>query len=218
MSDGARCKERPILFSGEMVRALLQGDKTQTRRLVEVPVCVNKAQGGANLVWYGDFGTRKPCRYGEPGDRLWVRENILQSQRGHTLPSGEYVSTWSNEKVEYLADVPTPKRRYLHPEVQGSAYMQSRPSIHMPRWASRILLEIVAVRIEQLKDITDEDARAEGYPRNPCGHSLTAAGLAAMTPRQWFCEAWFRINGADSWNSNPLVWVLDFKVLKGGAA
>ena len=205
-------RERPILFRGEMVRAILAGDKTQTRRMVKGPVCVEKEAyaDDPSMVWFGAYGPRKGCPYGVVGDRLWVRENILQSNKGYTLPSGEYYNYWCAEKVEYLADVPTPQKRYLQPGVYGSAYMMSRPSIHMPRWASRILLEIVAVRIERLQEITRGDAMAEG-----CPFSNMAKG---PDPREWFRELWGRVNGEGSWEANWFVWVVEFKVIKGGLA
>ena len=177
-------KERPILFSGAMVRAILEGRKTVTRRVVKPqpdflgsmtdPTTPFKTLG-AGL--HGQI----VCPYGKPGDRLWVRETF---------------AVYGDEKmaaIHYRADRPH------HVGQKGMGY---KPSIHMPRWASRILLEITAVRVERLQDINRGDAMAEG-----CPFPNMAAG---PDPRQWFAELWQEINGAESWAANPWVWVVEF--------
>lgn len=88
-----------------------------------------------------------------------------------------------------------------------------KPSIYMPRWASRITLEITNVRVNQVKEITEQDARAEGYPVKPDPSTLTEAGMKLMGPRSWYSSLWERINGRESWALNPWVWVLEFKRL-----
>lgn len=159
-------KERPILFSGPMVRAILDGRKTQTRRVV-------KPRQGMLDDWTG-----LPCPYGKPGDRLWVRETCYFEQ-----PHGEVI---------YRADPGSEKA--LDPEFTG---LRWRPSIHMPRWASRITLEIVNVRVERLQDIRVDDARAEG--------------VTAKWPVHGFRNLWQSINGFGSWDANPWVWVVEFR-------
>ncbi|MCG7598366.1 hypothetical protein MHM84_01035 [Halomonas sp. McH1-25] len=233
-------KERPILFNGEMVRAILDGRKTQTRRVVKPKVeelirCHAGVPGEECEVsfrynnWFDDNGTAHDpewlcyaseypeegiipigqCPYGEPGDRLWVREGILQSLDSTTLPSGECESYWTHEKVEYLADTPQPQQRFLRPDSYSSPWMKRRPSIHMPRWASRITLEIVSVRVERLQEISEADAKAEGV------HGEQEAADAGLSwhdkPRRAFRFLWQSINGADSWDANPWVWVVEFK-------
>jgi len=202
-------KERPILFSGPMVRAILEGRKTQTRRVAKtdgldlVGPCGNSATGDVFLVgrdWVGNTVTVK-CPYGLVGDRLWVRE---------TWGNG-----WTSKPVETdaLCYKATPLKE------QGFKICHRwRPSIHMPRWASRITLEITAVRVERLQDITEEDAKAEGADRG-----LWMPGLGIfMGPtdeendkrcsyKQGFEFLWSSINGPESWASKPWVWVIEFR-------
>jgi len=167
-------KERPILFKGEMVRALLEGRKTQTRRVVKVDVanCCTHQCGGKSEA------ALSHCPYGQPGDRLWVRETFhpMKSSKG----PASYRATWPK-------DDETPDEGW-------------KPSIHMPRWASRITLEIVAVRVERLQQISNEDCFAEGLPAD------TTKGN-----RTWYADLWESINGKGSWNVNPWVWVVEFK-------
>lgn len=169
--------ERPILFSGEMVRAILAGTKTQTRREF-------KARNGG--VWPrlndrpGMQQILRNCPYGQPGDRLWVRE-------------AHFDATRLNEGcVLYRAD-------------DGASRFGWTPSIHMPRWACRIVLEIVSIRIEQLQSISHEDACAEGIESQ-------RGGAAACIQR--YQDLWESINGAGSWDANPWVWVVEFKRAK----
>lgn len=189
-------KERPILFSGPMVRAILAGTKTQTRRIVkpQPPSRWNHLHGavfcsGEHERSGGCLGDAVlPCPYGVPGDRLWVRETW-----------GEFGPTIDAEQdFRYRAD-----------GYQPPAGRVWRPSVHMPRWALRITLEITDVRVERLQDISEESARAEG-----------AIGWSERLPGRWDCrgtardafrDLWQSINGPDSWDPNPWVWVISFR-------
>lgn len=195
-------KERPILFSAPMVRAILDGSKTQTRRVVKPQPSPSSdtAFVGADGIWRFSHPTlRGPvsheaddvrCPYGQPGDRLWVRETFsaMGDKTQHAHP------------IFYRAD---------RPDDTGSW----TPSIHMPRWASRILLEITGVRVDKLADLSKDDAMAEGIVIQPDG----GFGLADSTHYNFsdstdsFCSLWESINGAGSWFANPWVWVIEFK-------
>ena len=198
-------KERPIIFRAEMVRAILAGTKTQTRRIVKPR---HMATVGAEqfpiLAMY-------PC--GSPGDRLWVRENFYQdgqwSLRLGCEPDDPHGGFWSGtSRVIYAADG-TP----LPDPIPGNQW-RSRPSIHMPRWASRITLEITDVRLEQLQDISEADAVAEGC--KPIRPELVQDGLIVRPGRsavEEFRLVWEEIHGEGSWEKNPWVWVIEFKRL-----
>ena len=168
-------KERPILFSGQMVSAILDGRKTQTRRIVKPQPIASR-----NLV-------HLPYRVGQ---RLWVRESCRPRQTG---------------TVYYRAD----SYDYHYDEIRaGGTVPQWRPSIHMPRWASRITLEIVAVRVERLQEITEDDAKAEGC--QPITHEDGAVDCG--TRKTMFAKLWDEINAKRApWASNPFVFVIEFK-------
>ena len=232
-------KERPILFSGPMVRALLDGSKTQTRRVckpdanlsavVEVPDPMERGQ-----VYNGShFGDEEgevqfACPYGGRGDRLWVRETwqgpLLQEFEVDADPDWHYAShihQYQNPAhCEYAADG-GPKPEYT--DADDVMRQGWRPSIHMPRWASRITLEITSVRVERLQDISEADAKAEGiFPHirggwhwlkhdssNPCDWNQFGYKTAALA----FQALWESINGPDSWAANPWVWAIEFRRL-----
>jgi len=183
-------KERPILFSAPMVRAILDGKKTQTRRVVKLPgYTIEERDNGAPWphcsTWsHGDDGSPwAACPYGAPGDRLWVRETLKISKGGDC---GLYAA---DDAVATLDRWPW-QRRYL-------------PSIHMPRWASRITLIVESVRVERLHEIDDAGALAEGVKP---GDDMEPTDC----PRASFAALWRRINGAESWAANPYVWVVGF--------
>lgn len=198
-------KEHPILFSAPMVRAIIAGTKTQTRRVMRyqpheaAAVTVEHfnqtvidrhgdEQPGPEIfgAWWadGECGIRFP--YGQPGDRLWVRE----AHSIRVLPSAQAPDgiVWYRE-----SDIGR----------QWDGEVRWKPSIHMPRWASRILLEITSVRVERLHDISRGDAMAEG-----CPFQNMADG---PDPTQWYADLWQQINGPGSWSINPWVWVIEFK-------
>jgi hypothetical protein len=199
--------ERPILFSGPMVRAILDGRKTVTRRVVK----------GAAAKWLIDFTpefvadrANDLCPYGMPGDRLWVRE------------------TWMDLRgtgVEHRPTPDSPLQRYAYgadsppgsasDEARKDFGLKWRPSIHMPRAASRLLLEITAVRVERLQDISEKQALAEGISplssgRFHCGHDEEGQ-ITSKSPVTAFAWLWNGINGEGSWAENPWVWVVEFK-------
>ncbi|WP_457253085.1 hypothetical protein [Pseudomonas juntendi] len=208
-------KERPILFSKHMVRAILNGQKTVTRR--EIKPSMRSADSRFELHKQEDEswrpmhtfdescmdakGTEHPivCPYGQPGDRLWVREAWradaqLDSIAPRDLSQGEPILYPADGSVRQTGCAMISQGR-------------GRPSIHMPRWASRILLEITAVRVELLQEISEEQAEAEGvgFLRHApdADETLTAAEL--------FECLWSSINGDESWKGNPWVWVVEFK-------
>lgn len=189
-------KERPILFSAPMVRAILEGRKTQTRRIakkmVRHPDFGNLYTPGALVLEHeSQHVIDRCCPYGQPGDRLWVRETWCCV---HGIPSS--TGPHPDDFVRYRAD-DQPGDKVL------SEKKCWKPSIHMPRVYSRILLEIIAVRVERLNSITVSDAIVEGYDGSvdsPADPSI-----------KWFSNLWELINGAGSWAANPWVWVIEFK-------
>lgn len=208
-------KERPILFSGPMVRAILEGRKTQTRRSMR-PQPVEKDgwfvwDGHAPNSPYGAYSANHIDRrsinifvgrcspYGKVGDRLWVRETCRFDNDAPVF------------SVQYKADMA------IRPGLGDPNFNRWRPSIHMPRWASRITLEITGVRVERLNEISDEDAIAEGisFHSDEYGYSAygeyAGIGPARLSAVESFCSLWESINGAGSWSANPWVWVIEFK-------
>lgn len=207
-------KERPILFSAPMVRALLAGTKTQTRRVckpaqsyslskvVEVPDPLERGQ-----VYNGShFGDEEgdvqfPSPYGGRGERLWVRETFsgpwcMEAQDGIAAAPP---SKWGeSSEIWYWADG----------EPTHGDWTRPRPSIHMPRWASRITLEVTSVRVERLQDISEKDAWAEGCE----GYDDDVTG--GKSGYSEFHDLWEQINGPESWAANPWVWVVEFRRLE----
>ena len=218
-------KERPIIFSGPMVRALLDGSKTQTRRVMKPQLVYGtvaglfnswylpSGQGGGTLYPNGKEKILGTCPYGQPGDRLWVRESFCKiiGQSGGWIET-DYQATYTHGFR--LGDSLGLKKRWT-------------PSIHMPRAASRITLEITSVRVERLQDISEADAMAEGIVECPIsaddegprrigymvGPDDGKSGLS-VTPIQAYRDLWESINGPDSWTTNPWVWVVEFKRLQ----
>lgn len=204
-------KERPILFSGPMVRAILAGRKTQTRRVVKLNDAGRVARGGRQ--WHiDDDHAALACPYGQPGDRLWVRETWARAYV-HQALSEHYVYAAGDNSTDY-----------------GGPW---KPSIHMPRAASRITLEVTDVRVERLQDISEADAIAEGMDPSPglvgdddlavrdviAAHDAargTFLGMAVPVAR--FVLLWDSINGKQpgvtNWNANPWVWVVSFRRLE----
>lgn len=207
-------RERPILFSGPMVRALLAGTKTQTRRIakpVKHPDLGNLYDAGALVL------EREPqhvidraCPYGQPGDRLWVRESFW----GCDAPG------WGDQPC-VVYDDEWHGKEYRPAEVRPWARKFGRiPSIHMPRDCSRITLEIIGVRVENLQDISGADCWAEGIEEcdgeldevQIC-HLAKTMGRSFEDPQPTYAALWESINGAGSWAANPWVWVVEFRVL-----
>jgi hypothetical protein len=202
-------KERPILFNGEMVRAVLDGRKTVTRRvlkpqpeLVEIENGEMRGQNGWSCErfwrWNGERctpeGVYARCPYGAPGDRLWVRETHYRFPVAHT--------PMEMCRVLYEANgAPTLDEHH------DLGLMKKYPSIHMPRWASRITLEVKSVRVERVQEITDADSLAEGIkPSDVAARGYQDARVA-------FRVLWNSINEKRGfgWDSNPWVWVVEFE-------
>ena len=203
-------KEHPLLFSSPMVRALLDGSKTQTRRVCKpMQSWVDQACREVRNIDGAPFHflkcaeeplERLRCPYGQPGDRIWVRETWRTDASLDAKPPRDF-SGWP---VKYEADG-TALRHGAH---FGKTDGKTRVSIHMPRWASRILLEIVSVRVERLNDCSDADARAEGTPG---GHGVIPSYNYNATPSEHYSHLWESLNGSGSWAANPWVWVIEFK-------
>lgn len=211
--------ERPILFSAPMVRAILEGRKTQTRRIVRLKPGqqVDERDDGSSWPWTdydgADMWHWLPCPYGQPGDRLWVRETWAVP---HALDGRKPRYVPADARFHYRAD-------------EDAGGLRWRPSIHMPRWASRITLEITEVRVERLQEIGEADAIAEGLKRiTKDGGATIKHGIPdrdglpgtddtgwpwrdwSADPRVAFRRLWESIHGPDSWAANPWVWVVGF--------
>lgn len=203
MSINTGSKERPILFSAPMVRALLDGSKTQTRR----PVKRTALEWLAPDMFTPDYVADPAnglCPYGAPGDRLYVRETWSQPTN---MDPGPTVY-----RADYPACVPAGFTNL--PAVDEITW---KPSIHMPRALSRIMLEIVAVRVERLNACSEVDARAEGASLFEAANHLSHGGWSHdghyvhETAQASYAKLWESINGAGSWAVNPWVWVVEFK-------
>lgn len=171
----AEVKERPILFSGEMVRAILSGAKTQNRFICKLP-------------HQNPLGVWEPFYFGGPGGGV--------NSKGQEI-AGQW--TISHTRTG---------------EIHGCPHGQIGMS--MPRWASRITLEITDVRVERLSSISEEDALAEGVCADPCDHvrqSCEEIGCCGPTTRGAYRALWESINGKGSWDANPWVWAISFRVL-----
>lgn len=192
-------KEYPILFSTPMVQAIIEGRKTQTRRIV------NRTA----LKWIDEAGFTPEfvalpenhlCRYGYPGDKLWVRE------------------TWNsyNKNFYGLPD----EEVYLYKANGTDRTCTWKPSIFMPKAACRIFLQIENIRIERLQDISEENAKAEGIELVEKEHGIFPYykdysehpnDFVFESPKDSYKSLWEKINGINSWNQNPFVWVIEFK-------
>lgn len=211
--------ERGMIFNAEMVRALLSGRKTQTRRIIK-PQPEATLSGSLSGKWLSRplNGLLLPkiediaihCPFGVVGDRIWVRETFQGPLFDYDLMDSYCKDPTPFEKPEfcvYKADgVPAPEFY----DADDELHCCWRPSIHMPRWASRILLEITNVRVERLKSISDGDAIREG-----CSTADMKSGDCAADV---FARLWASIYGEESWQANPWVWVIEFKRVEGGAA
>lgn len=220
-------KQSPILFSGAMVNAILQGQKTQTRRVVKpqpdfvtnagecgVKHSVTRHIGGDFVEEWADPVTGNPyvrlvsCPYGGVGDRLWVRESFCltvddasfwEADKSVEAAFKRHGVQWAEDQEWIIYRGSNP-----HPDLDGDA-PEWKPSIHMPRWACRIELEITEVRVQRLQDIPYDDAVAEG-----CDRSESTGWHTAITQ---FSDLWDSINGKRGfgWDTNPWVWALTFR-------
>lgn len=216
-------RERPILFSAPMVRAIIEGRKTQTRRVMKVPPSTRSVRWveNAEMVPSGGYTgwviecdapllLPRQCPYGVPGDRLWVRETWACS-RGS---DGEH----ERDKVIYRADP------MFDGCGKGDFGFNWAPSLFMPRWASRIMLEVTGVRVERLQDISFADAVAEGLEAQSGGVMRAQfwglpewrdTGRSRFSAIDAYQAIWESINGSGSWDANPWVWVIDFRAAGG---
>jgi hypothetical protein len=201
-------KERPILFSGPMVRALLAGTKTQTRRAVKP-----QPTGGDVIFhpWNDGFAVGRfrdsenavrqlPCPYGGYGTRLWVRESGWERPERTSKMMREGADTWA----PYYYDADGEDAEQLR-----EWGFKRRPSIHMPRWACRLTLEVVRIRAERVQEISAADVDAEGTSPLQLARGILRDD---WKPQQAYARLWDSINGAGSWDANPWVWVVEFKV------
>ena len=245
-------KERGMIFNAEMVRAILDGRKTQTRRVMKVQP--ESSQLGLLLItdstkrsdigkyhWAESNATGNhvrsklfSCPFGAVGDRIWVRETwaILGNEDGCCIDWEEKLCKADERSAAriYRASCEQRPGNYglwsipddadWKPHTKDYQYEGAwRPSIHMPRWASRILLEITNVRVERLNAISPADAIAEGAP--PSHPSIDCVSQEYGFPdfsRSWFGQTWQHIYGEESWDANPWVWVIEFERVEGGAA
>ncbi|EAQ1783269.1 ASCH domain-containing protein [Salmonella enterica] len=222
-------KERGMIFNGEMVRAILDGRKTQTRRVMKVQPEPSKTREGDYwfpskklecMVHISDivpgnspiadchlFFQEHCCPFGAVGDRIWVRETWAEAGAG--APDLKLY------RANYPEHVPS-----HYENVPKAEDIRWTPSIHMPRVACRILLEITDVRVERLNDISQEDAQAEGMELTGWRptYSDPDSGGDYQTPYDNFAELWESIYGEGSWQTNPWVWVIEFKRIEGGEA
>lgn len=187
-----RATEHPILFSTPMVQAILEGRKIMTRRILKVKGCkpfIPDARTWSKediLAWTANGST---CPYGIPGDKLWVRETFME----YAPNQFEYKSGFTDEPIKW------------------------KPSIHMPKVAARIWLQITDIRVERLQDISEEEAKKEGLKFakstiDPCYLDYMVGGYNAMTTAyKSFRSLWRKINGEESWDVNPWVWIIEFK-------
>ncbi len=249
-------KERPILMNGDMVRAILEGRKTQTRRIAKF----QPIEKGLNFSWTelkpGFYCTDNPasghvlsarrgdgcwedktfplhCPFGVTGDRLWVREAWkihsfmedapveFQYQADGAIRDENDTADCTRYEIWYEDTVEraTSYLEYIHWPIddegmfswkQGESPLPWRPSIHMPRWASRITLEITDVRVERVQEISEADAISEGVQPIP----KVCTEISGQEYKFSFRETWFKVYGVDDWERNPWVWVIQFKVVE----
>ena len=203
-------KERPIIFSTPMVQAILDGLKTQTRRVVKPQfkyIYDDNDYEDKHSIFVGMAGGEKQwikCPHGKPGDLLWVRETTIIAPKNWVKKRFNNItdSDGDGRVIQYLA---------THPNTDAARNygLKKTPSIHMPKWAARIWLEITGVRVERVQEISHADAVAEGYEE--CEPNNYGTGSRA---RDWFACLWDSINGKKngcSWAENPWVWIVEFK-------
>jgi hypothetical protein len=203
----AETKTRPVLFKGEMVRGILKRRKTHTRRIFKLPRGTTwyEELGGQDEGWFTDGKgwwnvEEMSCPYGKPGDQLWVRETWARSRNNWLYAADAVGRDGPQEEVpEWDWDSSIPNRW--------------RPSIHMPRAASRITLAIKEVWVERLNQISRDDAISEGLFLNKnrweCGNGL----VGQSSPEDAYCDLWESINGPGSWDENPWVWAIEFEMV-----
>lgn len=191
-------RERPRIFNGPMVQAILEDRKTQTRRPIKG---LDGSQWELNLLKAGRWREAILCPW-EVGDRLWVRETWFSDESDLQYARTKHEDVMSLSPIYYKAD-----------EVDPYIFPKWRPSIFMPRWASRVTLDILDLRVERLQEISEEDAECEGMDSHCPEDKMTWA-----TPREQFIKFWdsLYVKKGFGWNENPWVWVIEFRRLNGG--
>lgn len=238
-------KERGMIFNGEMVRAILDGRKTQTRRPIQWKQTrfteIGEREDGSRWPWSEDAEHAcdfwHPCPFGTVGDRIWVRETW--GVVSHELDEDGRIQPWTPDRpAKAINEMPFGNGYYSGHAIYAAdgdftwgdddGYEDGRscwkPSIHMPRWASRITLEVTNVGVQRLQSISPNDAAREGLVKLPAtgryciNQGDQYFGGASQDAREVFSWLWESIYGADSWKANPWVWVIEFKRVEGGAA
>lgn len=209
--------ERPILFSTAMVQAILDGRKTMTRRILKVRGCKpffpDSSWSETDIIHWTLNGST--CPYGQPGDKFWVRETFTVLEPEHCLGGMQSRFVYKADVERGGPDTEQVRQWYIE---RGYPY-EWKPSIHMPKEAARIWLEITNVRVERLQDISNHDALAEGVEKVHPDHfgfsykdyEEKSIHLNCLYPRTSFYTLWTKINGKDSFGANPWVWVIEFK-------
>ncbi|HDT2979823.1 hypothetical protein ACU60U_09495 [Klebsiella aerogenes] len=231
-------KERGMIFNSEMVRAILDGRKTQTRRIMKIQPehsglglrRVTDSKNGSDdgkYFWSSSdaCGLKArsksfTCPFGVVGDRIWVRETFQGPLFDYEQMESYLEDSSKFEKPEFCQYAADGKPAPEYYDADDNLRHGWRPSIHMPRWASRILLEITDVRVERLNAISQEDAQDEGMELTGWRptYSDPDSGGEVWTPYDNFARLWDSIYGEGSWKVNPWVWVIEFKRVEGGAA
>ena len=231
-------KSRGMIFNAEMVRAILDGTKTQTRRIIKLqPHAGVRPSVFVKSGFEDAHGNELVCPFGQPGDRIWVRETWAMLGNEDRCPID-----WNENVVK--DNGPDAARIYRASCTQGDYGLWQipddadwkphtdslqydgawTPSIHMPRWASRITLEITNVGVQRLQSISQNDAAREGLVRLPASGRYCINqgdqyfGGTSHDAREVFSWLWSSIYGAESWQANPWVWVIEFRRVDGGAS
>lgn len=211
-------KERPIIFSAPMVRAILCGQKTQTRRIMKPQpdedgkVMVGQIGTSCGVAYVGNqraggLVTRVPCPYGQPSDRLWVREPwVALDKNYHPVATLWYLNKMLGRGESFI---PAYQADHQDPKGDGPAHpMPWRSSMFMPRWASRLTLEITEIRVQRVQEIDAEDCIAEGLKSRLREHD------AVCDLRDQYQALWDSLNAKKTpWESNPWVWAITFRLL-----
>ncbi|MES0345712.1 hypothetical protein KDV22_09985 [Citrobacter koseri] len=231
-------KEKGLIFNSEMVRAILDGRKTQTRRIMAIQPehselglrrVIDSKNGRDNGKYFWSqsdacglkarskvFG----CPYGDVGDRIWVRETFQGPLVSDELFEEYRAHPEKFETPQYCEYAANGGAKPEYCDLDDNLRHGWRPSIHMPRWASRLTLEITSVRVERLNDISEEDARAEGIIDGGCLNcgEPEPCGCVNQQPdaTDAFAYLWQSIYGQENWDANPWVWVIEFRRIDGG--
>lgn len=200
-------KERGILFNSEMVRAILEGKKTQTRRVVK-----NQKRYWKSVIPHKADKIGFQCPFGKAGDRLWVRETWASETKDMKYAQAQHEDGMSESPIRYR----------VTDDVSG-LNLKWKPSIYMPRWASRINLEILTIRVERVQEISEEDAKAEGFEhqiKNPTEYQkkiIENGGYQHRSARNGFrlLWDWIHCRKGFGWDANPFVWVIESLKIEG---